>query len=65
MAAGWSRATRPRLRPGYSWLVLPDGMVASFIDRCAAHGDLVFIGDFAPFARLQFAGDRVTLADAS
>ena len=49
----------------YSWLVLPDGTVASFIDRCAAYGDLVFIGAFAPFARLQFAGDRVTLADAS
>ena len=47
----------------YSWLVLPDGTVTSFIDRCAAHGEPEFVGAFAPFARLQFSGERVTLAD--
>ena len=47
----------------YSWLVLPDGTVTSFIDRWAASGSPKFIGAFAPFARLQFAGERVTLGD--
>lgn len=47
----------------YSWLVLPDRSVTSFIDRWAASGDPVFVGAFAPFARLRFAGDRVTLDD--
>ena len=53
----------------YSWLVLPDGTVNSFIDRWSphsvdgTHGDAPFIGAFAPFARLQFARERVTLGD--
>lgn len=50
-------------RQAYSWLVLPDGSVTSFVDRWAAHGEPEFVGAFAPFARLQFAGERVTLAD--
>ena len=47
----------------YSWLVLPDGTVTSFVDRWAARGAPEFVGAFAPFVRLQFAGGRVTLAD--
>lgn len=47
----------------YSWLVLPDGTVTSFIDRWAARGEPEFVGAFAPFARLQFFGEQVTLAD--
>ena len=47
----------------YSWLVLPDGSVTSFIDRWAVDGEPTFVGAFAPFARLQFGGERVTLAD--
>ena len=58
-------AANPPAAPAqaYSWLVLPDGSVTSFIDRWAAHGEPGFVGAFAPFARLQFAGERVTLAD--
>ena len=58
-------AANPPAAPvqAYSWLVLPDGSVASFIDRWAAHGVPEFVGAFAPFARLQFSGERVTLAD--
>ena len=58
-------AANPPTAPAqaYSWLVLPDGTVTSFIDRWAACGEPTFIGAFAPFARLQFAGERVTLAD--
>ena len=58
-------AANPPTAPAqaYSWLVLPDGTVTSFIDRWAAHGEPEFVGAFAPFARLQFSGERVTLAD--
>ena len=58
-------AANPPVAPkqAYSWLVLPDGTVASFVDRWAAHGEPTFIGTFAPFARLQFCGERVTLVD--
>ena len=58
-------AANPPTAPAqaYSWLVLPDGTVTSFIDRWAAHGEPDFVGAFAPFARLQFSGERVTLAD--
>ena len=58
-------AANPPTAPAqaYSWLVLPDGTVTSFIDRWAACGEPTFIGAFAPFARLQFSGERVTLAD--
>ncbi|MDP3675071.1 MAG: glycoside hydrolase family 68 protein [Novosphingobium sp.] len=58
-------AANPPAAPqqAYSWLVLPDGSVTSFVDRWAAQGEPAFIGAFAPFARLQFDGDRVTLAD--
>lgn len=64
-------AANPTSAPAqaYSWLVLPDGTVTSFIDRWPAPsqggslGDAHFIGVFAPFARLQFARERVTLGD--
>ena len=58
-------AANPASAPAqaYSWLVLPDGTVTSFIDRWAAHGDPDFVGAFAPFARLQFSDERVTLVD--
>ena len=58
-------AANPASAPAqaYSWLVLPDGSVTSFIDRWAARGVPEFIGALAPFARLQFAGGRVTLED--
>ena len=58
-------AANPASAPAqaYSWLVLPDATVTSFIDRWAASGKPEFIGAFAPFARLQFAGERVTLGD--
>lgn len=58
-------AANPASAPmqAYSWLVLPDGTVTSFIDRWAHPGEPDFIGAFAPFARLQFAAERVRLGD--
>ena len=45
----------------YSWLVLPDGMVTSFVDRWGKTADRNFGGTFAPFVALALDGKCATL----
>lgn len=45
----------------YSWLVLPDLSVASFVDDWAGSSSRRFGGTFAPFVRLALEGDRAWL----
>lgn len=49
----------------YSWLVLPDRSVTSFVDHWGRSGGGAgrFAGTFAPFVRLAIAGRKVNLAD--
>lgn len=64
----------PRLYPtqAYSWWVLPDLSVASFVDYWGSRNVLAsaddrraqFGGTFAPFLNLRLVGDRATLAPA-
>lgn len=45
----------------YSWLVLPDATVTSFVDRWGETADGNFGGTFAPFIALTLDGKRATL----
>ncbi|KKW89703.1 glycoside hydrolase family 68 protein [Sphingobium chungbukense] len=45
----------------YSWLVLPDLSVTSFVDDWRVDGDRSFGGTFAPFVRLKLQGDNASL----
>ena len=45
----------------YSWFVLPDLSVTSFVDDWAADETRSFGGTFAPFVQLTLAGDRATI----
>lgn len=47
----------------YSWLVLPDLSVTSFVDDWKAGPDRSFGGTFAPFLRLNLQGDNVRIED--
>ena len=56
-------AATPAASPAqtYSWLVLPDRSVTSFVDRWGTTDEANFGGTFAPFVHLVIDGDRVTL----
>ena len=67
-------AANPAEEPlqAYSWIVLPGGAVASFVDYWGLHGGdardpacmrAQFGGTLTPFAHLRFDGDTVWLAD--
>ena len=67
-------AANPAEEPlqAYSWIVLPGGAVASFVDYWGLHGRdardpacmrAQFGGTLTPFAHLRFDGDTVWLAD--
>ena len=45
----------------YSWLVLPDRSVTSFVDRWGNPDNRNFGGTFAPFVKLALNGDRVSI----
>lgn len=47
----------------YSWLVLPDLSVTSFVDDWGGSAERRFGGTFAPFLRLKLDGPRATLED--
>ena len=51
----------------FSWLVLPDGSVTSFVDDWGSEGkaERRFGGTFAPFLHLVFEGHRVCCKEAS
>ena len=46
----------------YSWFVLPDLSVTSFVDDWGGGGDRSFGGAFAPFVHLRLAGDKIGIA---
>lgn len=46
----------------YSWLVLPDRSVTSFVDRWGDPAERNFGGTFAPFVSLALDADRATVA---
>jgi len=54
-------AATPAASPSqsYSWLVLPDRSVTSFVDRWGDSADSNFGGTFAPFVHLAIDGDSV------
>ena len=52
---------REAVAQAYSWLVLPDLSVASFVDDWKPGANRSFGGTFAPFLRLKLRGDRALI----
>lgn len=46
----------------YSWFVLPDLSVTSFVDDWGDDTGRNFGGTFAPFVHLRLAGDKIGIA---